>query len=220
MGRNSCVHGTDGCILHGLCTSLGTDELLRSNSNYQPIYQYIIITSMVTRWLSYPWRHYIQVLYLHRVSSSSVYMYGINNKIHLWTWLYCKDVLCLCGCVVVILLQVYYGIMLLVHPDSSVEVSILVTPLHIVPEWYFLGSYSVLKSIPGMVSGFLVMISCILVWCIYGELYSTSPLVGCMGYTGRYFVISILCALVFYSLSIGIQLPVGKYISYGRGYLV
>ena len=147
-------------------------------------------------------------------------IYGINNKIHLYTWLYYKDILYLYSHMVIILLQIYYGIILLAHPDSTIEVSILVTPLHIVPEWYFLDSYSILKSIPGMVSGFLVMISYTWVWYIYGELYNTSSLLECTGYTGKYFMISILYVLVFYSLSIGIQLPVGKYISYSRGYLM
>ncbi|PFH38279.1 hypothetical protein BESB_006200 [Besnoitia besnoiti] len=34
------------------------------------------------------------------------------------------------------------------HPDNSIPVNRFVTPLHIVPEWYFLAYYAVLKVIP------------------------------------------------------------------------
>lgn len=156
------------------------------------------------------------VLYLHRVSSSGTSAWGSNNRIHLYVWLYCKDVLALVAGLVAVIVQVSHGIMVLAHVDNTMEVSILVTPLHIVPEWYFLGYYVILRSIPGVASGFLVMISYMCVCNVYGEPYSASSLVGCMGYTGRYFLVSLLSIQVFYSLWEGVQLPVGKYISYAR----
>ena len=35
--------------------------------------------------------------------------------------------------------------------------SVLVTPLHIVPEWYFLPYYAILRSIPDKLGGVLAM---------------------------------------------------------------
>ena len=35
-------------------------------------------------------------------------------------------------------IQIYFGISSFSHPDNALEVCGLLTPLHIVPEWYFL----------------------------------------------------------------------------------
>jgi ubiquinol-cytochrome c reductase cytochrome b subunit len=34
------------------------------------------------------------------------------------------------------------------HPDNYIPADPLVTPAHIVPEWYFLPFYAILRSIP------------------------------------------------------------------------
>ncbi len=39
------------------------------------------------------------------------------------------------------------------HPDNYVPANPLVTPAHIVPEWYFLPFYAILRSIPNKVLG-------------------------------------------------------------------
>ena len=74
------------------------------------------------------------VLYLHRLSSSSNPGYGTNNRIHFYTWLVHKDTLALVSGIVVINTQVSYGVIMLAHPDNTLEVSVLYTPMHIVPE--------------------------------------------------------------------------------------
>lgn len=37
---------------------------------------------------------------------------------------------------------------LLLHPDNYQVANALVTPAHIVPEWYFLPCYAILRSVP------------------------------------------------------------------------
>jgi len=64
------------------------------------------------------------------------------------------------------------------------------------------------------------MISYVYVLNTYGEPCSTSSLCGCTGYTGKYYTWSLLSVLVFYYLWIGVQLPQGEYISYGRSILL
>jgi ubiquinol-cytochrome c reductase cytochrome b subunit len=44
------------------------------------------------------------------------------------------------------------------HPDNYVPANPLVTPSHIVPEWYFLPFYAILRSIPDKVLGVIAMI--------------------------------------------------------------
>jgi ubiquinol-cytochrome c reductase cytochrome b subunit len=51
---------------------------------------------------------------------------------------------------------------LLGHPDNYIPANPLVTPEHIVPEWYFLLSYAILRSIPNKLIGVLALASAIL----------------------------------------------------------
>ena len=43
------------------------------------------------------------------------------------------------------------------HPDNYIPANPLVTPAHIVPEWYFLPFYAILRSIPDKLGGVVAM---------------------------------------------------------------
>ncbi len=49
------------------------------------------------------------------------------------------------------------------HPDNYIPADPLVTPAHIVPEWYFLPFYAILRAIPDKLFGVIAMFSSILV---------------------------------------------------------
>jgi quinol-cytochrome oxidoreductase complex cytochrome b subunit len=42
---------------------------------------------------------------------------------------------------------------LLGHPDNNIPANPYSTPAHIVPEWYFLAVYAILRSIPNKLAG-------------------------------------------------------------------
>jgi len=52
---------------------------------------------------------------------------------------------------------------LLGHPDNYIPANPLVTPAHIVPEWYFLPFYAILRSIPDKLGGVVAMVAAILI---------------------------------------------------------
>jgi len=56
-------------------------------------------------------------------------------------------------CLIVERLALYQGVFSLCHPDNSSEVNRSVTPAHIVPEWYYLIFYGILKCIPSKLFG-------------------------------------------------------------------
>lgn len=58
---------------------------------------------------------------------------------------------------------VFYAPNSLGHPDNYIEANPLVTPPHIVPEWYFLPFYAILRSIPDKLGGVLAMFGAILI---------------------------------------------------------
>jgi ubiquinol-cytochrome c reductase cytochrome b subunit len=49
------------------------------------------------------------------------------------------------------------------HPDNYIPANPMVTPTHIVPEWYFLPFYAILRSIPNKLAGVLAMFGSILI---------------------------------------------------------
>lgn len=49
------------------------------------------------------------------------------------------------------------------HPDNYIPANPLVTPEHIVPEWYFLPFYAILRAVPSKFGGVLLMFSSILI---------------------------------------------------------
>jgi ubiquinol-cytochrome c reductase cytochrome b subunit len=59
-----------------------------------------------------------------------------------------KDIFGYYVLVIGLMLQLSLGIYNLAHPDNSIEVYELLTPQHIVPEWYFLHYYVILKTVP------------------------------------------------------------------------
>jgi len=52
------------------------------------------------------------------------------------------------------------------HPDNYKPADPLQTPAHIVPEWYFLPFYAILRAIPDKLLGVIAMFGSILVWFI------------------------------------------------------
>ena len=43
------------------------------------------------------------------------------------------------------------------HPDNYIEANAMVTPAHIVPEWYFLPFYAILRAVPDKLLGVVAM---------------------------------------------------------------
>ena len=49
------------------------------------------------------------------------------------------------------------------HPDNYIPANPMVTPPHIVPEWYFLPFYAILRAVPDKLGGVLAMFGAIVV---------------------------------------------------------
>jgi len=60
------------------------------------------------------------------------------------------------------------------HADNNIPANPLVTPAHIVPEWYFLPYYAILRSVPNKLGGVVLMIASIAILFVLPWL-DTSP---------------------------------------------
>jgi len=57
---------------------------------------------------------------------------------------------------------VFFNSNYLGHPDNYIPAMYMSTPAHIVPEWYFLPFYALLRSVPNKLGGVVVMLLSIL----------------------------------------------------------
>ena len=74
-----------------------------------------------------------------------------------------KDALGLVVFLIVYMWFVFYLPNFMGHPDNYTPANPLVTPAHIVPEWYFLPFYAILRSIPDKLGGVIAMFGAIAV---------------------------------------------------------
>ena len=79
------------------------------------------------------------------------------DKIPFYPYFYVKDLLAFFGLITVFAVFVFYFPNLMGHPDNYIPANPMVTPAHIVPEWYFLPFYAILRSIPDKLGGVIAM---------------------------------------------------------------
>jgi ubiquinol-cytochrome c reductase cytochrome b subunit len=106
------------------------------------------------------------------IHMSAVHIDGSNNplgiashidKISFFPYFFIKDALGLVGGLLFFSYWIYYSPNTLGHPDNYIPGNPLVTPEHIVPEWYFLFAYAILRSIPNKLLGVLALFASLLV---------------------------------------------------------
>jgi quinol-cytochrome oxidoreductase complex cytochrome b subunit len=100
---------------------------------------------------------FIHLLLLHVDGSTNPL--GINHYdyIPFYPYFLIKDIF---GFLIFLLLfsyLVFFDPNLLGHPDNYIRANSMVTPPHIVPEWYFLPFYAILRAVPSKVGGVVVM---------------------------------------------------------------
>jgi ubiquinol-cytochrome c reductase cytochrome b subunit len=86
-----------------------------------------------------------------------------SSVISFYPYLYVKDLFAFLILIFSFSLLIFYFPNFLGHTDNYIPANPLVTPPHIVPEWYFLPFYAILRSIPDKLGGVLAMLAAILV---------------------------------------------------------
>lgn len=91
---------------------------------------------------------------------------GINtntDNVPFYPYFYVKDLFAFFILALMFSFFVFFYPNVLGHSDNYIPANPLSTPAHIVPEWYFLPYYAILRSIPDKLGGVVAMISAILV---------------------------------------------------------
>nr|YP_010508012.1 apocytochrome b [Phytophthora clandestina]UXG56358.1 apocytochrome b [Phytophthora clandestina] len=106
----------------------------------------------------------IHLILLHEVGSNNPL--GITLKtenISFYPYFYTKDLFGLMVLFLVFFIFIFYYPNTLGHPDNYIEANPMKTPLHIVPEWYFLPFYAILRSIPNKIGGVIAMFGSLII---------------------------------------------------------
>ena len=99
---------------------------------------------------------------------------SINDKIGFFPYFVLKDTLSFVFFIIFFIFFLYFLPNQLGHPDNYTQANPMVTPEHIVPEWYFLPSYAILRSIPNKLLGVIALLASILVLLILPFINSSS----------------------------------------------
>jgi ubiquinol-cytochrome c reductase cytochrome b subunit len=86
-----------------------------------------------------------------------------------------KDVVGIWFVNIIFLYFVFFIPNALSHPDNYIPANPEVTPLHIVPEWYFLPFYAILRSVPDKLGG-IILLFCALLCLAFFPLISKPPI--------------------------------------------
>lgn len=108
------------------------------------------------------------LLLLHETGSSApvVGRPEDGEPVGFYPMYFVKDLVTLIGFCLMTAILAFFAPDLLGHPDNYVAANPYVTPAHIVPEWYFLPFYAILRAIPHKAAGVGLMAAAIFVLAI------------------------------------------------------
>lgn len=109
----------------------------------------------------------IHVVLLHEHGSNSPI--GINpnsDKVPFHTYFTSKDVYGFVLLFILLSILVFYTPNVLGDPENYIKANPLVTPVHIMPEWYFLFAYAILRAIPNKLGGVIALALSVLILAI------------------------------------------------------
>lgn len=119
-----------------------------------------------------PWGLLVLVLlhlvFLHRTGrTSNLFCHGDYDKIRFFPEYWGKDAYNLIIWLVVLSLSLLYPFDL-GDPEMFIEADPIIRPVHIVPEWYFLFAYAILRAIPNKVLGVIALLMSIVTFYFFG----------------------------------------------------
>jgi ubiquinol-cytochrome c reductase cytochrome b subunit len=101
----------------------------------------------------------IHLLFLHEsLSTNPLGVWFITDKVPLYPYYFLKDLLGVILFFIFFACFLFFMPNLLGHPDNYIPANPMVTPAHIVPEWYFLPFYAILRSIPDKLAGVIALL--------------------------------------------------------------
>jgi len=96
----------------------------------------------------------VHVAALHQYGSTNpLGVESTTDRVDLYPYFFVKDLVSWFAFALFFGVVVFYAPNVLGHPDNYIPANPMATPAHIVPEWYFLWVYAILRSIPNKLGG-------------------------------------------------------------------
>lgn len=117
------------------------------------------------------------IIFLHLIllhlpgSSNPIKLAEMPDKLSFFPYFYFKDLFSVFFIFLVFSIFVFFFPNYLGHFDNYIPANPLVTPTHIVPEWYFLAFYAILRSIPNKVYGVFFMLFALVILLFLPTIY-------------------------------------------------
>lgn len=110
----------------------------------------------------------VHLVYLHKDGSNN--FFGLDfykyDRIMFYPYYIIKDLFGIIIFFIFFSIFIFFYPNLLGHPDNYIIANPLVTPTHIVPEWYFLPFYAILRSVPDKLLG-VVTLACAVLTLVF-----------------------------------------------------
>tara|TARA_Y100000590_G_scaffold96169_1_gene109239 strand:- start:8737 stop:9963 length:1227 start_codon:yes stop_codon:yes gene_type:complete len=157
---------------------------------------------------------------------AAVHVHGSNNPtgievkssedtVKFYPYMLVKDTLAFCVFGVVISAVIFFGPNLMAEVDNYIPADPLVTPAHIVPNWYLAPFYAILRAVPDKLGGVVLMFGAIIVLFVLPWL-DRSKIISCT-YRPIYRWLMILFFINFFILGyVGLKPATGTYLLVAR----
>ena len=86
-----------------------------------------------------------------------------NDTVKFFPYMIIKDTLAFCICGILVSLVIFFGPNLMAEVDNYIPADPMMTPAHIVPNWYLASFYAILRAIPDKLGGVALMFAALLV---------------------------------------------------------
>jgi len=106
----------------------------------------------------------LHIVALHRFGSNNpigIDTKGPQDTISFHPYYTIKDVVGVAAFLLLLAIAVFFYPNFMGHPDNYIPANPMQTPAHIVPEWYFLPFYAILRAVPDKLGGVLLMFGAI-----------------------------------------------------------
>lgn len=118
----------------------------------------------------------VHLALLHKDGSNNpIGTTSVYDRISFYPYFYQKDLYAVIVFLLFFAIIIFYYPNSLGHPDNYIPANPMLTPAHIVPEWYFLPFYAILRSIPSKIGGVLAMGGAIVLW-LFVPMLNTSKI--------------------------------------------
>jgi ubiquinol-cytochrome c reductase cytochrome b/c1 subunit len=106
---------------------------------------------------------FLHIVFLHRAGSGNPLGIDLVEVVPFYPYFFLKDLVMFFFISIIFFFFIGFAPHLFMHPDNNILANPMVTPSHIVPEWYFLPFYAMLRAVPDKLGGVICMFFSIII---------------------------------------------------------